>query len=73
MDKLLSNSAQVSITSRAKDIYVISNWSNDAYQYQQNRAERKYQHIEITNNRMVERNGSSNTAWLLAIIYVCYP
>ena len=45
MDKLLSDSAQVQIIDRVKNIlraYAIGNWSSEAYQQQQNPAKRKH-------------------------------
>ena len=63
MDKLLSDSPQVEIKGRVKDIildYVIGNC-----------AVRKYQHVKRTTNRMIERNGSPANTWMLDIVYVC--
>ena len=60
MDKLITDIAQVEIIGQVKDIiraYVIGNWSSEAAQQQQNPAERKYQHIKCTNNRIMERTG----------------
>jgi len=75
MDKLITDSAQVEITGRVKDIlraYVIGNWSSEPAQQQQNPAERKYQHVKRTTNRTMERTGSPANTWLLAIMYVCH-
>ena len=46
MDKLISDSAKVETSGRAKDIlraYVIGDWQSEAYMQHQNFAERKYQ------------------------------
>ena len=75
MDKLITDSAQVEITGRIKDIlrsYVIGNWSSEASQQQQNPVERKYQHLKLTTNCMMERIDSPANTWMLAIIYVCH-
>ena len=61
MDKIITDSAQVEITRRVKDIlrdYVIGNWSSKAAQKQHNPAERKYKYVKRTTNRMMERTGS---------------
>ena len=75
MDKLISDNAQVEISRKAKDIfraYVIGNWHSEPHQQQQNYAERKYQHVKSTTNRMMERSGSPAYTWLLALLYVCF-
>ena len=75
MDKFISDNAQVETSGKAKDIfraYVIGNWYSEPHQQQQNCAERKYQHIKSTTNRMMERSGSPAYTWLLALIYVCF-
>ncbi len=75
MDKLISDGAKVETTGRVKDIfraYVIGNWHSEAHQQQQNYAERKYQHVKRTTNRMMERAGSPAYTWLLALFYVCF-
>ena len=60
---------------RAKDIfraYVIENWSSETHQQQQNYAERKYQHVKNTANRMMEMYGLPGFSWLLALLYACF-
>ena len=75
MDKLISDGAKVETTGKAQDIfraYVIGNWHSEAYQQQQNFAERKYQQVKNTTNRLLERAGSPAYTWLLALLYVCF-
>ena len=75
MDRLVSDNAQVETAGRAKDIfraYVIGHWSSEPHQQHQNYAERKYQHVKNTTNRMMERSGSPANTWLLALLYVCF-
>ena len=75
MDKLISDGAKVETSGRAKDIfraYVIGNWHSEAYQQQQNYAERKYQQVKTVTNRIMERAGSPAYTWLLALLYVCF-
>ena len=75
MDRLISDSAQVETQGRAKDIlraYVIGNWQSEANQQHQNPAERKYQHLKSTTNRLLERSGSPANTWFLCFVYVCF-
>ena len=76
MDKLITDSVQVEIAGRVKDIlraYIIDNCNSEAAQQQQhNPAENKYQHVKHTTNRMMEHTGSPANTWMLAIMYVCY-
>ena len=75
MDQLITDSARVETMGKAKDIfraYVIGNWSSEPHRRQQNYAERKYQHVKGTVNRMMERSASPCYTWLLALLYVCF-
>lgn len=61
MDMLVSDSAQVEFTGRVKDTicaYIIGKWSSEPHQHHHNPAERKYQHVKSTTNRMMGRSGS---------------
>ena len=71
MDKPITDSAQVEITGQVKDVpraYVIGNWSSEAAQ-QHNPAERKYQHMKHTTNRMMEYKGSPG-CWPLCMYVI---
>ena len=49
MDKLITDTAQVDITGRVKDIlraYVIANWSSESGQQQHNPDENKHQYVK---------------------------
>ena len=75
MDKLISDGAMVETRGRAQDLfraYVIGNWHSEPHQQHQNFAERKYQQVKNTTNCMMEHAGSPASAWLLALLYVCF-
>ena len=75
MDRLISNNTQVETAGIAKDIfcaYVIGHWSSEPHQQQQNYAERKYQHVKNTTNRMMERSELPANTWLIDLLYFCF-
>jgi hypothetical protein len=75
MDKLISDRAQVEISNKIKDIlrnYAIDDWQSEPYHEHQNFAERRYQNIKATTNKVLDRTGAPAHAWLLALMYVCY-
>lgn len=57
MDRLVSDSTQVEITGRVKDILqvcTVGNWSSELHQQHPNHVERKYQHVKSTTNCMIK-------------------
>jgi hypothetical protein len=75
MDKLVSDRAQLEISNRVKDILrnlIIDDWQSEPYHEHQNAAERRYQVVKTTTNKVLDRTGASANSWLLALIYVCY-
>ena len=75
MDKLISDSAQVEISSRVKDILralVIEDWQSEAYYQHQNFAERGWRDTKTLANLILNLSGANDNEWLLVIQYVCY-
>ena len=73
--KLISDKAQVNISNKVQDILrtlCIKSWQSEPYQQQQNPAERRYQTIKRATNRVLDRSGAPDYAWLLCLQYVCY-
>ena len=75
MDKLVSDRAQLEISNKVLDIlrnYVIDDWQSEPYHEHQNAAERRYQVVKETTNKVMDRTGAPAYTWLLALLYVCY-
>jgi hypothetical protein len=73
--KLISDRAQVEISKKVLDILrtlCISDWQSEPYQQQQNPAERRYQTVKMTANRILDRSGAPAHTWLLCLQYTCY-
>jgi hypothetical protein len=73
--KLVSDCAQVIISDKIVDILrtlCIKSWQSEPYQQQQNPAERRYQTLKTTANRIMDRTGAPPETWLLCIHYVCF-
>jgi hypothetical protein len=73
--KLISDRAQVEISTKVLDILrtlCISDWQGEPYQQQQNPAERCYQTVKTTANRILDRSGAPAHTWLLCLQYTCY-
>jgi hypothetical protein len=73
--KLISDSAQVEISKKVLDILCtlcISDWQSEPHQQQQNPAERHYQTVKTTANRILDRSGAPAYTWLLCLQYTCY-
>ena len=73
--KLISNSAQVIISTEVKDILrtlCISDCKNEPNQQQQNPAKRHYQTVKTSSNRLMQRTAALGNTWLLCITYVRY-
>jgi hypothetical protein len=71
-----SDSAQVIIGNKAQDILrnlCITSWQSEPYQQQQNPAERRYQTIKRTANRILDRTGAPTTLGCYALsMYVFF-
>ena len=75
MSKLISDRAQVEISSRVKDVLRalhISDWQSEPHQQNQNPSERRYGTVKEWTNRTMDRSGAPAKAWLLCLIWVCY-
>jgi hypothetical protein len=73
--KLISDCAQVEISKKVLDILrtlCISDWQSEPHQQQQNPAERRYQTVKTTANRILDRSGAPAYTWLLCLQYTCY-
>jgi uncharacterized protein YllA (UPF0747 family) len=73
--KLISDSAQVIIRNKVKDILrtlCISHCRSELHQQHQNAAERRYQTIKRSANLLLDRTGAPSNTWLLCLQYVCY-
>jgi hypothetical protein len=74
-NKRVSDRAQVIISNKIVDILCtlcISSWQSEPHQQQQNPAERRYQTIKYTANRVMDRNGAPPSTWLLRLQYTCF-
>ena len=75
MDKLISDSAQVEVGKRVKDILralVIDDWQSEPHYQHQNFAERRYSTIKPMVNKLLDRTGAPAYCWLLALLYVIF-
>jgi hypothetical protein len=73
--KLISDSAQVEISGKVKDILrylFIEDWQSEPHHQNQNPAERRYQDLKRVTNRLLDRTGSPPELWLLALKYAAY-
>jgi hypothetical protein len=74
-NKLISDRAQVLISNKVQDILrtlFIGNWQSEPHQQQQNPAERRYQTVKNSSNRLMDRTGAPPFTWLLCLQYICY-
>jgi hypothetical protein len=73
--KLISDSAQVIIGDKVKDILrtlFVDSCQSEPYHQHQNAAERRYQTVKRSKNRIVDRSGAPAYTWLHCLHYVCY-
>ena len=73
--RLVSDRGSAIISERVKTILrtlCISAWQSEPHQQQQNPAERRYQTIKNTANRILDRVGAPAYTWLLCLQYVCF-
>jgi hypothetical protein len=74
-DRLLSDRAQVNISKNVENVlrtFCIGSWQSEPHQQQQNPAERRFQTIKTTTNRILDRTGAPPSTWLLCLQYVCF-
>ena len=75
MDKLISDSARAEISQKIKDIlrmYRIDDYQSEPGHQHQNFAENRIGTLKDYTNRILDRFGAPASAWLLALVYVCY-
>jgi hypothetical protein len=73
--KLISDQGQAIISHKVADIvcsFCIDNWQSEPHQKHQNPAERRYQTIKNSTNRILDHTGAPPNTWLLALQYVCF-
>ena len=73
--KLVSDSAQVEISKRVKDILrtlVITDWQSTPHKHQQNPAKQQYQTVVHLVNLLMDCTGAPPNLWLKALKYVCF-
>jgi len=73
--RLLSDHAAVETSARVKDLLRalhIGDWQSEAYMQHQNFAERRWQDVKRITNTVLDRSGSPEDTWLLALHYVCF-
>ena len=71
--RLLSDRAQVEVSKAVENVlrtFCIDSWQSEPHQQQQNPAERRFQTIKNTTNRILDRTGAPAYTWLLCIQYV---
>ncbi len=71
----LSDRAQVEISKAVLNIlrtFCIDSWQSEPKNQQQNFAERRFQTIKTTTNRILDRTGAPASTWLLCLQYVCF-
>ena len=75
MDQLVSDRAQVEISTKVKDILrhlCIDDWQSEPHYQHQNFAERRYKAIKRNVNMVLNKSGAPAHCWLLAMEYVCF-
>ena len=75
MTKLVSDSAQVEMSNKVKDLlrmYISSSWHSEAYHQNQNDAKGRYRTIKNWTNTIMNRTGALADCWSLCMTYVCY-
>jgi Reverse transcriptase (RNA-dependent DNA polymerase) len=73
MDKLISDSAAVEISSRVLDVLrhlMIDSWQSEPYFQHQNFAERRWRDIKRLSNWLMNYKGVPDDCWLLCLEYV---
>ena len=74
-DKLISHSAQSKINNRVVDILrvlFIDDWKSEAYYQNKNFSEKRNQTVKRHTNTLLDRTGTPDFTWLLAMCYVCF-
>ena len=74
-NKLVSDSARAETSKAVKDYLrwlLIDDWQSEPHRQNQNPAERRYQDVKRTANRILDRTGAPPTLWLLALRYTSF-
>ena len=75
MSKMISDSAQVEISGRAKEllrVLSIPQWSSEPYSQWQNPAERRIQYIKQVANTVMDMQQAPPETWLHCLMYVAF-
>jgi len=75
MDVLISDNAKAEISERVKDIlrtFMIKDWQSEAYNKNQNFAERGWQDTKAKANALLNWCNAPKNCWLLALKYICF-
>ena len=75
MELIISDSAQVEMSNRVKDILralFIDDWQSEPKNQQQNFAERRYRDVKRKVKWILDSTGANPNEWLLVLQYVCY-
>ncbi|GAX27530.1 hypothetical protein FisN_UnNu102, partial [Fistulifera solaris] len=73
--RLISDHAQVEISKAVVNLlrtFCIDSWQSEPKNQQQNFAERRFQTVKTTTNRILDRTGAPASTWLLCLQYVCF-
>ena len=73
--RLISDSASAETSQTVKDYLrwlIIDDWQSEPYRQNQNHAERRYQDVKRTANRILDRTGAPDSLWLLALRYASF-
>jgi hypothetical protein len=74
-NRLLSDRGQSIISHKVEDIlrtFCIASWQSEPHQHHQNPANRRYQTIKNSTNRVLDHTGAPAHVWLLCLQHVCY-
>ena len=75
MSRLISDYAQVEISSKVKDIlriYHSSSWHSEPNHQNQNPSEWRYRTVKAWTNTILSSTGAPAHCWLLCMSYACY-
>ena len=74
MDVLVSDRARSQISKKLHDVlrtFGIDDWQSEPHNKNQNFAERGWQDTKRLSNRVLDHSGAPQSAWFLALFYVC--
>ena len=75
MNMLVSDRAQVEISSKVKDVFrhlFIKEWQSEPHYQNQNFAERIYQIVKTNCNKVLNSTNAPPNTWFLCLEYVCF-